>query len=221
MVCNREKEDALTFQRASEVLSYNPETGDFTWLAPVGRRVRRGSRAGSIDRRYVAIRIDGHKYMAHRLAHLLMKGVWPIDQIDHVNRNGIDNRWINLRPATAALNSLNRVTKIGKSGYKGVRKTQAGHFEARLRAGRVSRHLGTFRTLEEARSAYSQAFQAAMKSYYISEMEVVNAGHEWGATTVVEPQTLPLHQVAILKGCALHRGPAKTQQQAPCHPEKL
>jgi hypothetical protein len=39
----------LTAKRLREVLSYNPDTGVWTWLLPTGRRVRAGSRAGRID----------------------------------------------------------------------------------------------------------------------------------------------------------------------------
>ena len=62
---------SVTAERLREALSYDPDTGVWTWLLPTGRRVRAGSRAG---------RIDGHGrwrigyYTGSRLAFLYMTG---------------------------------------------------------------------------------------------------------------------------------------------------
>lgn len=37
-----------------------------------------------------------------------MTGAWPDLQIDHINRDQLDNRWLNLRQATASQNGQNR-----------------------------------------------------------------------------------------------------------------
>jgi hypothetical protein len=46
---------------------------------------------------YRAIRVDGGLYLEHRVIWLLVTGVWPEGVIAHVNGDGHDNRWNNLR----------------------------------------------------------------------------------------------------------------------------
>ncbi|MFW4291481.1 HNH endonuclease [Salmonella enterica subsp. enterica serovar Paratyphi C] len=45
---------------------------------------------------YIRIYINKKWYLAHRLAWLYVTGKWPINVIDHINRNKADNRFINL-----------------------------------------------------------------------------------------------------------------------------
>lgn len=57
----------LTAERAREVLNYDPETGDFTWLV-ASRGTYKGALAGyKRPDGYVAIMIDRKLYFAHRL----------------------------------------------------------------------------------------------------------------------------------------------------------
>jgi hypothetical protein len=50
-----------------------------------------------------------------------MTGAWPPGLIDHVNMKKSDNRWVNLRLATASQNNANRrATARSSSGVKGV-----------------------------------------------------------------------------------------------------
>jgi hypothetical protein len=70
---------------------------------------------------YASAKIDGKTVYLHRL----VLGLQPGDglQADHINRNGLDNRRENLRPATDALNRQNFSAEgysNNKSGYRGV-----------------------------------------------------------------------------------------------------
>lgn len=111
----------LTQQRLKELLSYDPDTGAFTWLVTTSNRAPAGTRAGSSSHEYVTIRVDKRRYPAHRLAWLYMTGGWPEAQIDHRDQDRSNNRWANLRGATLTENNRNTGTRRNNStGYKGV-----------------------------------------------------------------------------------------------------
>lgn len=113
----------ITAERLREVLSYEPETGIFTWLNPASNRVTAGGIAGSTEGNYLRIAIDNTSHYAQRLAWLYMTGHWPEGPLDHINRIRRDNRWTNIRPATTAENNRNRSAQsTNLIGLKGVSK---------------------------------------------------------------------------------------------------
>lgn len=114
----------LTQQRLKELLSYDPETGVFTWIAPASNRARKGMPAGhKSPAGYITIRIDRKLQMAHRLAWLYMTGTWPAQQVDHRNTRRDHNAWANLRLATHAENCRNAgISRNNTTGFKGVSK---------------------------------------------------------------------------------------------------
>lgn len=145
----------LTQERLKELLHYDPETGEFTWLVD-HCRVRIGCRAGTKAKDdYVHITVDKHRTLAHRLAWLYMTGRWPNGIIDHANLNKSDNRFCNLREATFQQNNVNRKAKAA-SGYKGVCRV-GSRWKAMIWAGGTSRHLGYFDSAEDAHLAYVEA----------------------------------------------------------------
>lgn len=82
--------------------------------------------------------------------------------VDHVNRNGLDNRRVNLRSATHSQNHANRpAPRSNTSGYKGVSRTAEGRWSARITVDYQQRYLGTFVDPWDAAEAYNAAaFQA-------------------------------------------------------------
>jgi hypothetical protein len=152
---------AAVFNRLREILHYDPETGIFARLISTSNCVRTGDVAGCLDksRGYLIIRIDGRNYLAHRLAFLFMTGIWPPHQIDHVNLDRADNRWVNLRMATGAQNSANtRVKANNKSGFKGVGWCKGRRkWRAQIQANGKQTHLGYRNTCEEAAALYAEA----------------------------------------------------------------
>lgn len=100
----------------------------------------------------------GH-YKVHRIIWLYMTGEWPKAFIDHVNGDGLDNRWANLREATIAENAKNRrLNRNNTSGFKGVSfAKRANKYTAQVTANRKRVCLGFFDTPEDAYAAYCEA----------------------------------------------------------------
>jgi len=150
-----------TQERLKELYEYNPETGEF--VSKLGQKQWAAGRSvGSKKSKYVMVYVDGKKYRAHRLAWLYMTGNWPTDQIDHMNGNKHDNRFTNLRNATAAQNSQNiwSVRADNASGFKGVAwRERNKKWHATIRLGGRAKHLGYFETASAAHAAYVSAKQ--------------------------------------------------------------
>ena len=146
-----------TAERVRELLSYDPETGDFRWMVSRG-----GQRAGSIARcvrhdGYVVIMIDRKLYYAHQLAWLYMHGEL-VSELDHINGIRSDNRIFNLRPATRTQNNGNsRKPKHNTSGFKGVcYHKRDKKWQAQIHHKGRQIWLGLFDTAEAAHAAYCE-----------------------------------------------------------------
>jgi hypothetical protein len=78
--------------------------------------------------------------------------------IDHINRDGLDNRRCNLRFCTLWENSLNASPRQGTSRFKGVcKRNDNGRFRARIRVRGKLINLGTFVKEEDAARRYDEA----------------------------------------------------------------
>ena len=155
----------LTAEYLRSILHYSPETGIFTRKVRTSPRVKVGDVAGCPDGGgYMQIRVQSRLYLAHRLAWLHVYGVWPEDQLDHINRNRSDNRIANLREVTNKQNLQN----AGKyshntSGHSGVSwYKRDSKWIAHIRHNQKLIHLGCFATIEEAVAAR----KAAEKLYW-------------------------------------------------------
>lgn len=81
---------------------------------------------------------------------------------DHANRNGLDNRRENLRPATRSQNGANAGPRGGTSRFKGVSwDRRSGRWVAFIYIDGHSRWLGSFTAEEPAARAYDQAAKEA------------------------------------------------------------
>ena len=147
----------VTVERVRELLDYDPETGEFRWRQSLGSR-KAGDIAGyRKPGEYSRIQIDGKMLLLHRVAWLYVHGVWPKDQIDHINLEKSDNRLVNLREATRALNSANtRKPSTNSSGHKGVR-LKRGRWNAQIKVSGKFLFLGSFADPIAAQQAYKSA----------------------------------------------------------------
>ncbi len=98
--------------------TYDPETGEFI-------KVLTG-KIGTERNGYLGINVHNmgksgnSRYFVHRLIWKYMTGYDP-NQIDHINGNGLDNRWENLRNVDHATNQRNiKIPVTNKSGYIGI-----------------------------------------------------------------------------------------------------
>jgi hypothetical protein len=94
--------------------------------------------------------------------------------VDHINRNKLDNRKENLRLCTKGENTLNVALRTDNtSGYKGVYKKKNGRWTAHLDFNRKRYNLGTFTTAEEAAIAYNKiALQYHGEFAYQNEVNI-------------------------------------------------
>lgn len=122
-----------------EILSYNKKSGILTWrdrpLSHFGsarywkawNKRFSGKTAGWVDtlangKSYIRLKIDGKIYKAHRVIFVIMSG--DIDEsleVDHINGNGTDNSWFNIRLVKKDCNAKNhRMQSNNTSGVVGV-----------------------------------------------------------------------------------------------------
>ena len=101
----------------------------------------------------------GKKYIAMRMHREVIN---PPDNlfVDHINHNGLDNRKANLRPATCAQNSYNRIRfrKIQSSKYTGISWTKQNKkwmVQIRYKGRRI--FLGLFEDEIQAAKEYDKA----------------------------------------------------------------
>lgn len=147
----------LTATRLRTLVHYDPNTGIFIWLKKTNRRIKNGAEAGWMADGYRHIAIDGHNQKAHRLAWLYVHGVWPSQDVDHIDGNRSNNAIANLRDVSRAVNIQNqRIAKPrNQSGYLGVAPTGTpGRWSAQVHVAGKKHHLGCYGSPEEAHAAY-------------------------------------------------------------------
>ena len=132
---------------------FDYKNGQLFWKINRGSNKTQDKKAGCVDGvGYQCIGIDGKVYRAHRLIWIWHNG--NIDnnlQIDHIDRNRLNNQIDNLRLVTLSENQWNRKAK-GTSYHK-----RSNTWNAKIQAFGKRHSLGYFETEHEAHEAYLYA----------------------------------------------------------------
>jgi len=154
----------LTQEELKRLISYDPDTGVFKWRINRSNKVKAWHVAGTTQlmnnkKKYMRIKIHNRKYFSHRLAHLYITGEWPKDQMDHINGDGTNNKWCNLRAVNISENMHNyRMPVTNTSGIVGVsRDIQANRWSAYIHINNKQIKIGRFVSIFDAVCARKNA----------------------------------------------------------------
>ncbi len=164
---NKNEELLPYYEKAKELLDYNPDTGVFTWKVNKGV-AKKGFSAGYRDTKgYIQIKINGKSLRGHRLAWFFIYKKLP-NIIDHIDENPSNNIIRNLRSCTNAENQRNRgVPSNNKSGYKGVCWYKCKNkWISRISHNGKLIYLGLFNCPKEASEAYENKAKELYGEFY-------------------------------------------------------
>lgn len=177
----------LTQDIVREFLDYNPKTGVFLWRwrsiewfdpdgwkGPLrsqcsfnsrfaGKQAFTRKQKSSTNTGYYCYGcMLGETHSAQRVAFMWMTGRWP-SEIDHIDRDGTNNRWSNLREVTRSENRRNvwRIRSFKgkplKFKHAGVKSLTNGTFQARIAVNKRMIYLGAYPTIKQAIVARQEA----------------------------------------------------------------
>lgn len=113
-----------------------------------GHLFRKGRRLGHVSGcGYEQFYYEGSYYYTHRVVWYLHNGVWPSNDIDHIDQDRLNNRIENLRDVTRSTNLRNQ------RRHRGYHK-RGNKWRAQYNLNKKTHSIGTFNTEEEARQAY-------------------------------------------------------------------
>ena len=159
----------IDIERMRELFEYDPESGGLFWKkrnldscssfhAMISfNNKKAGSIAGSKRKNrngktYLVVKVDDCVHLVHRICYSVMTGSQP-EFIDHVNGDGTDNKWTNIRNVSVTENNRNmRLFKTNTSGFVGVSKC-GSKWQSNIWVNNKQIKLGVFDTKAEAVAA--------------------------------------------------------------------
>lgn len=165
-MATRKEMPELTLFR--ELLSYDEETGWFTWNERPNSMFAKRQQARTWNSRFSGTRAFntvnhngymygaylGSNYSTHRMAWYYVHGENPLE-IDHINGDRSDNRLSNLRNVSRQQNCQN--TAKGRRNLSGVVGVSWDAFSSTWHARIQGKHLGRFKDFSAAVSARKAA----------------------------------------------------------------
>jgi hypothetical protein len=146
----------------NECLICDAEAGTLTWRERPRRHFKNNAGWVNFNRNagqlathiqssgYVTLKIYGVNYLAHRVIWKMVTGKEPPKLVDHIDRDKTNNRWVNLREASAAENKRNQhLYASNSSGYSGIYPVRSSWL-VRISVNKRRHNLGTYPTLAEA-----------------------------------------------------------------------
>jgi len=151
--------DILTQDELKKLVSYNRHTGEMKWIVAASNRVKIGATVGTKrntkDNKhnyYYRVVIKRKAYLVHRLCFLYVNGEFPDGIVDHIDGNGLNNSFDNLRIVNVMTNLRNakRYTN-NTSGTTGVTwSKQVNKWQAYIRDNTKLIHLGFHASIDVA-----------------------------------------------------------------------
>lgn len=139
----------LTQTQIRELFDYDAENGILlrrlkSGLKPCGTKPNSNGRG--------LVRIGSKVYLVHRLIWLWWYGSMPKNEIDHIDRNPMNNRIDNLREVRHQENQHNAsLRQDNSSGFRGVSWHKAtGKYQVVISKARKQIHIGIFSSFDEA-----------------------------------------------------------------------
>lgn len=151
--------------------------GFLYWKVKRKPQINIGDRAGTLHKyksgdRY-SVGISGKTYLNARLIFLFHYGYLPVE-VDHKDRNQLNDKIENLRPASKHENMRNISSrKNSSSKYLGVcREKRYNKWYANIYIDGKLKFLGSFETEEQAALAYNEAAKVHYKEF--ANLNIIN-----------------------------------------------
>lgn len=121
------------------------QDGELIWKIDSFANKVKGKKAGALNNTgYLRTKYNKKKYLNHRIIFEMFNGYIP-EFIDHIDRNRLNNKIENLRPATRSLNAFNRSYKKNDNLPKGIYR-DCNKFRVHI----CGKYIGLYNTLNEA-----------------------------------------------------------------------